>query len=196
MSPVIVTPEYADVVSAIGICNAAILKLGGTVITSFDDLTTEGKLCKAFWYEALDSFLRLHPWNFAVKRAALTPDLADPTYEWTYAFTMPTDLLRVLDLDGVTEYKIEGRKILCNESALNIRYVYRNELLTEWDALVKQAMIAYMAFMLSYPLTKSNTTQDAQWQLFTELLRTAKAVDAQEEPGETVGDFPFINVRR
>lgn len=184
-----------DIPTGISICNNAILTLGGNVITTFDDTSTEGVLCKAFWSDAVYAVLRLHPWNFAVKRAALTPDVTGPLYEWTYAFTLPVDLVRILDLDGVVEYKVEGRKILCDDAALNIRYVYRNISTDEWDAVFVEAMAAYMAFKLAYPLTKSNSTRDVQWKLFTELLRTAKAVDAQEEPGETMGDFPFLRVR-
>ncbi len=183
-------------ISSLGICNNVILSLGGNVITSFDDTTTEGVLCKNLWPQALVALLRLHPWNCAIKRVTLSPDAGVPAYYWTTAFTFPADLLRLLELDGVTEYKIEGRKILCNESTLNIRYVFQNDNLSDWDSLLTEAMTAYMAFKLAYPLTKSNTTRDAQWQLFTNLLRTAKSIDAQEEPGDTMGDFPLINARR
>jgi hypothetical protein len=181
--------------AALTICNNAILALGGNVVTSFADSTAEGILCTNLWPPALDAVLRLHPWNCAIKRAVLAPDVTPPTYEWTAAFTLPADLLRILDLDEVTEYKVEGRKILCDESALNIRYVYRNEVVNTWDSLLVSVLTAYMAFKFAYPLTKSNSTRDTQWKLFTELLRTAKAIDAQEEPGDTIGDFPFINVR-
>jgi len=180
----------------LSMCNSAILTLGGNNIGSFDDATVEAVLCKSLWSQALDSLLRLHPWNCAITRAALLPDAVAPAYEWTSAFTLPTDLLRLLEVYGVTEYKVEGRKILCNEATLNIRYVFRNEDTSEWDSLLTEAMTAYMAFKLAYPLTKSNTTKDSQWQLFTNLLRTAKSIDTQEEPGDTVGDFPFIEVRR
>jgi len=182
--------------SSLAICNNAILGLGGNVIASFDDATTEGVLCKNFWSQALNATLRLHPWNCAIKRAVLPPDATPPTYEWSAAFSLPSDLLRLLEVNGLTEYKVEGRKILCDEAALNIKYVYRNETTADWDSLLIAAVTAYMGFNLAYPLTKSNTTRDGQWKLFTELLRTAKAVDAQEEPGDTLGDFPFINVRR
>ncbi len=181
--------------ASLDICNAAILSLGGSVIASFDDATSEGVLCKSLWPAALDSLLRLHPWNCAITRAALLPDAVAPAYEWSAAFTLPTDLLRLLEVENVAEYKVEGRKILCNETALNIRYVFRNNDTSEWDSLLTEAMTAYMAFKLAYALTKSNTTRDAQWQLFTNLLRTAKSIDAQEEPGDTVGDFPFIDIR-
>lgn len=180
---------------SIAICNSAILSLGGNAISSFSDVSAAAQLCSAFWAKAVDLVLRLHPWNCAIKRAQLSPDVTPPVYEWTAAFSLPSDLLRLLDMDGVTDYKIEGGKVLCDEAALNIRYVYRNDNPANWDAALAQAMTAYMQFKLAYPLTKSNTVQDGQWKLFAELLRTARNIDAQEEPGETVGDFPFINVR-
>lgn len=181
--------------TSLDICNSALFALGGNEITSFSDGTTGAKLCAAFWAKAVDAVLRLHPWNCAIKRAQLIPDVAAPLYEWTAAFTLPSDLLRLLDMDGVKQYKSEAGKILCNESALNVRYVYRNDSPAGWDALLVAAVTVYLQFLLAYPLTKSNTTQEKQWGLFTELLRTARSVDAQEEPGEEIGDFPFLNVR-
>lgn len=177
------------------ICNSAILVLGGSKITSFADASAEAVLCSQFWEQSVDAVLRLHPWNCAIKRTTLTPDVTAPEYEWTYAFTLPADLIRLLDLDDVTDYKVEGQKVLCDESALNIKYVFRNSDPATWDRLLVEAMTAYMAFKLAYPLTKSNTTRGEQWKLFTELLRTAKNVDAQEEPGDTIGDFPFLRAR-
>jgi hypothetical protein len=188
--------SFSATSSALAICNNAILGLGGNVIASFDDTSTEAVLCKNLWPAALDSLLRLHPWNCAIKRVVLTPDVTVPVYEWANAFTLPSDLLRLLDIDEVTQYKVEQGKILCNESGLSIRYVFRNEAIDTWDKLLVEAMTSYMSFKMSYPLTKSNTTRDEQWKLFTELLRTSKAIDAQEEPQDTIGDFPFLNVRR
>lgn len=170
--------------------------LGGNVIASFDETTVEATLCANFWNAARDAVLRLHPWNCAIKRDVLAPEVSAPAYEYSAAFPFPTDLLRLLSLDEVKDYRIERRKILCNEKVLYIRYVYRNEDTQEYDALLTEALAAYLAFKLAYPLTKSNTTKNDMWSMFTELLRTAKAVDAQEEPGQTFGDFPFISVRR
>ena len=177
------------------IINSALLTLGADPIAALTENTAQGRLCANFWPVSVAAVLRLHPWNFAIKRDVLTPDPDAPPYEWKSAFTFPSDLLRLLDLDEVKEYKVEGRKILCDETTLNIRYVYRNVSVDEWDALFIEAMTAYMAFKLAYPITKSNTTKNDMWGLFTEVLRTAKAIDAQEEPGETLGDFPFLNVR-
>ena len=183
----------ADVIS---ICNNAILSLGGNVIASLDDVQAEAVLCKALWQPSLDMVLRLHLWNCAIKRATLAPDVATPTYEFAAQFSMPSDLLRLLEVYELNEgYKIERRTIICDESAISIKYVFRNEAINEWDSLLIQAMTAYMGFKLAYPVTKSNSTQEAQWKIFTELLRTAKNIDAQEEPQDQIGDFPFVNVR-
>lgn len=181
--------------TSINICNRALLGLGQNVITSLSDTSTEGVLCNALWASALDAVIRLHPWNFAVKRATLTPDATAPVYEWTAAFSIPSDCLRLLNIDGLTEYKVEKGKILCDESSLNLRYLVRNETLSEWDALAIEVLVQYIAWQLSWPLTKSNTTRSEQYKILAEVLRAAKGIDAQEEPGDEVGDFPFLNVR-
>ena len=181
--------------SALAVCNNAVLNLGGKTFAAFDVQAPEAILCTNFWTAALDAVLRLHPWNFAVKRATLAPDVAAPEYEWTAAFTLPADYLRLLEVYGLNEYKVENGKILCDETALSIRYIYRNSTTTAWDKTFVEAMTLYMTWKLAYPLTKSQAVRDTQWKYFTEFLRTAKNIDAQEEPQDTVGDFPFLNAR-
>jgi len=181
--------------NSLDVCNEAALALGGKPMQSFNDGSTTAVLCSAAWTRAIEMLLRLHPWNCAIKRAVLTPDADPPVYGWTAAFSLPSDLLRLLEIDGVTEYKIEGRKILCDESELNIRYVYLNTDPATWDALLLQSMTAYMQFRLAYPLTKAGSVEQGRWAQFAEILRSAKAIDAQEEPGDTLGDSPFLNVR-
>ena len=182
--------------SSLSICNAAILNLGGKVISSFDDATTEATLCKNLWTPALDFMLRLHPWNCAIKRVALTASATVPVYEFSAMFDLPSDLLRLLEVEGLRDgFKIERRTLLCDESTINIRHVFRNENVAEWDSLLVRAMTQYMTFELSWPITRKDSVRDTNWKLFTDILRSAKNIDAMEEPQDEVGDSPFISVR-
>lgn len=177
------------------ICSAALSLLGDDPIADITDGTSRANLCKTLYDMARDAVLRLHPWNFAIKRAQLAPEVEKPLSGYANKFVMPSELLRLLSIDGVTDFKVEGRRILSDESSINIRYVYSNENIAEYDALFVMALAAQLAALLAYPITKSNTTKEEMENIFKGYLQSAKAVDAQEEPGDTMGDFPLINIR-
>ena len=56
---------------------------------------------------------------------ALPADTTAPDWEFAYAYTLPSDCLRILKLEyRDTNYQIEGRKIVTDEPApLKIQYV-------------------------------------------------------------------------
>lgn len=184
--------------SAVQICSNALLLLGADPINAFNDENDRALLASNLWPNSRDAILRLHSWSCAIKRVELAPDVEEPAYEWTYQFTKPSDWMRTLAVgeEGEhVEFRHEGGKILCDENPLQLRYVYRNENVASWDALLVSAAEAYMAVTFAYPVTKSKSVYDAMKELLTLKLRQAKTIDGQEEPGEQVGDFPFLDTR-
>ena len=185
--------------SAVHVCSNALLLLGDKPINSFDESYDRALLCSNLWDNARQAVLRAHPWNCAKARVSLAPETETPAFDWAYQFALPGNCLRVLFVgeSGVPEdYTIEGRRILADVNPLYLTYIYDNEDVASWDALLIETMQRYMAFSMAYPLTKSATLRDSMYQEYANLLKSAKAVDGQEEPPETVGDSPFIDVRR
>jgi hypothetical protein len=185
--------------SEVQICSNALLMLGSQTINSFDDESDRATLVSNLWPNARDAVLRAHPWNCAVKRVVLSPDVAAPAFDYGSAFTLPGDWLRVLSVGEEGEqipYLLEARKILMDETICQLRYLFRNEDIPSWDALLVEAMEAYMAMTCAYPITKSAAQQEAMAALWKLKLQQARTVDGQENPPETVGDFPLLNVRR
>ena len=182
--------------SPIEICNAALTLLGDNVIASFEESSTPARLCAAQWPLCRNAVLRMHPWNCAIRRQVLAPVAAAPVSEYSAAFNMPGDLVRLLSIDGLREdYCIEGRQILCNQSSITIRFVYRNEDVSTYDALLTEVLSYYLAAKLAYPITKSNTTAESMLALFKTIMPAAKNIDAQEEPMQQFGESSFITVR-
>ena len=181
--------------SKITICSNALLKLGASPISSFEGTSTGVLLCSNLWPEVRDAVLRSHPWNCAIKRVALAPTSTEPVYDYGNAYTLPDDCLRLLEVKTDYDYRVEGREILATEDPLYIKYVYRNENVATYDALLISALTSYMQAELAYPITKSTTQQKAAWELFALKVRQARNVDGQEDPPVTFGDFPVIQVR-
>jgi len=185
--------------SAVEICSNALLLLGDSPISSFDDGSDRATLASNLWANARKSLLRAHPWNCAKARVNLAPEGDTPDFDWSYQFVMPSDLLRVLfvgQLDEPDDYVIEGRRILADENPLYITYVYDNTDVASWDAMLVQVAEVYMAARMAYAITKSAAMRDSMYQEYASLLKMAKAVDGQEEPPETAGDTPLLDVRR
>lgn len=188
--------------SIVEICNGALLLLGDETISDLKESGTRARLCANLYDSSRDAVLRMHPWNCAVRRQAdLAPDSAPPAYGYGSQFTLSNDCLRLLSVEGgrgdsLKDYRLEGRKILCDESTINIRYVYRNENISEYDALLVDALQAYLAFKFAWPVTKSASVKKEMGELFTNIYRLAKSVDSLEEPFEAFGDSsPLIDVR-
>jgi hypothetical protein len=131
-----------------------------------------------------DACLRIHPWNFAIKREELNDSGDTPYYEWDYAFDIPEDCLRVLGTDfdeyPDVKWKVEGRQILINEDTVNIKYISNSVTEESWDTLFVNYFAAALAEAMSYSLSQNKGITDAMTQLKLLRLKEAKGPDAQE----------------
>ena len=114
-------------ISEVQICSMALLKFGDLVITSITSPTNKQERACAIYYPIMrDKLLYAHPWNFAVKRADISAiQAATPPFEWDYAYTLPANCLRVLELYGTTaNWVVEGGALKTNlDSEIYIKYV-------------------------------------------------------------------------
>lgn len=184
--------------STVSICNVALASLGANLINSLDEQTNEATLCNATWDNARRSTLRAHPWNFSIKRLELAPDTNAPVWGFKYSFTLPADLLRLIQVKDGIEYKVEGRKILSDNNVCFIKYVYDNEDVTSWDDMFKDLMAVRMKMELAYGVTKSSSQFDASVQLYAHKLRETKFIDSSEDIEDEIGQFDhnLIGVRQ
>ena len=184
--------------SETAICSNALLLLGADPITSFTDGTKGALLSSAFWPQVRDKVLRSHPWNVATTRVQLAPESTAPAFDYAYSFLLPSDCLRIIAV-GTTDdnifFKAENGRILMDEAVCDLVYVTRLEDVTKYDALLTDAMVASMAAVLAYPITKSQENQQAMQQAAEWTLKHARAVNGQEDTGDDFTDFPLISVR-
>lgn len=181
--------------SAVSICSNALLLLGDNPIDSFDVDNNRTRLVANLYTQKRDRVLRAHPWNCATKRVVLSPDTDAPEFDWAYRFTVPEDWLRTLSVgleDEPDDFRPEGRVILMDSNVCRLRYIFRNEVEATWDALLIDAMTQVMVAALTYPITKSTTKQATEEEIVKMVLKSARAVDGQEAPSETLGDFPLL----
>lgn len=175
------------------IINSALVSLGAPPVQDLN-ANTAAKAAAAFWPLVLPATLRSHPWNFAVARRTLAPLAAAPDHGYSQAFPLPSDWIRTLSTSE-EDFKSEGRKILCNASILQLRYIAMVEDPARFDALFCDALAAHLAAKLAYPLTKSASQTDVCWGAYKEILRLARSVDSLEEPADDFEESSLITSR-
>jgi len=190
--------------SIVDICNGALNQLGASTIITLTEDSKNARLCNARFTQIRDSVFRSHPWNSLQKRVELAADSDTPAWGFTSQFTLPADCLRVLTiLDFDSDYKIEGRKILTDNSSMKILYVSRVTDPNEYDELLRETLSAALAADIAYAVTSSNPVAKNMYDLFQEKLKDARFVDSTEgqnmnpEKGmaDVIGADTFINSR-
>ena len=190
--------------SVVDICNGALNQLGATTIVSLTEDSKNGRLCNARFTQIRDGVFRSHPWNCLQKRVQLAADSTAPAWGFTQQYTLPADCLRVLTiLDYDADYKIEGRKILTDNSSMKILYISRVTDPNEYDELLRETLSAALAADIAYAITSSNPTASNMFNLFQDKLKEARFVDSTEGQNlspdkgmaDVVGADTFINSR-
>ncbi|MNO20207.1 hypothetical protein D3C76_99560 [compost metagenome] len=186
--------------TGVSICSNALLMLGAQTINDFQDQLNldRAKLCANLYPFQRDSILRAHTWNCCIKRIVLAPLAQPPAFRYSAAFQLPADCLRVLEVGTggqQIDYLVESRTILADAMALELRYVFQNEVEATWDSHLVDLMTAAMAAVLAYPITQSTSERDSREAKLAQLLRQAKAADGQEDPPQTLGDEHLLASR-
>ena len=181
----------AKMASEVDIINSAMNMIGASNIISRSEDSKSARVSNQRFDSVRDAVLRAHPWNCAVTRRTLAPDTEQPAFDWTNAFTLPSDpfCLRVLRLDHLDlEFRVEGRKIVSDESTINLIYIARVTDPNEWDLLLIETIAARLAADVSFTLSQSTSLTQAMWQLYDSKLKEARFVDATEgTPGAILG---------
>lgn len=188
-------------ISVVSICNRALDLLGADPIISLEDGSKLAGLCQRNFEPSADSVLRLYPWNAALCRARV-PALAEPP-AWGYGMQYqlppgptPNYCLRLLDVAGCDDYRIEGRRILADAGApLDILYIGRITDAAQYDPLLAEAIAARLAIQLAGNLTESGSRIDAARAHFHDVLRQAKVSDAQEGGQQSVAIDAWLKAR-
>ena len=182
--------------SEVAICNRALQKLGAKRIISLDDVgVPNASRCKAAYAMVRDQELRKRAWNFAIKRVQLAADVAVPL-DYAGAFTLPTDCIRILPKNTVTDWQPEHGKILTNDKApLSLRYIARISDTTLFDENFTEMLAAKIAYELCEEITQSNTKQANAMQDYKTAAFDAARTNAFEKYPEEPPEDSWITAR-
>lgn len=181
--------------SNVEIANRALGELAGNKIADLQEDSPEARKINRVFALVRDGLLRQHRWNFAIKRASLPAETSVPVWGFARSYPLPTDCLRLIELDGAPAYKLErspaggGRAVVTDAAApLKIRYVARIEDPNEFDPAFAELFAARLAQELCYDITGSNARQAELKDWAKAALSEARRLNAIELPPEELPD--------
>ena len=189
--------------SVVDICNSALNLLGASTISALTDDSKNARLCNQRYEPVRNRVFRSHAWNCLTKRVQLAQDTTAPVVEYSYAYTLPSDCLRVLKIHtGVTDsiasdinYKVEGRKVKTNEGTVYLVYVALVTDPNEYDVYLQEAISHQLAADIAYAVTNNATLANNYMDRADEILREARFIDATENSLGIIESNEFTDAR-
>jgi len=189
--------------SEVDIANSALNLLGASTISAFTDDSKNARLVNQRYEPVRDRVFRSHAWNCLHKRVQLAQNTTAPVVEYSYAYSLPSDCLRVLKIhNGTTDsivsemdYKIEGRNIVTNEGTVYLIYIAKITDPNLYDTYLQESISHQLAADLCYAITNNATLANNYMVRADERLREARFVDATENSLGTIESNEFTDAR-
>lgn len=122
--------------SVVSICNMALSCIGEARIDDLDEGSAASQQCSLHYEPSRDYILELHGWKFAQQLIAPSLSAEDPPTGWAYAYTYPSNCLRVQQVgqnaaalsDMDEEFDVQsnaagtGKLIVTQQTTAIIRY--------------------------------------------------------------------------
>ncbi len=184
--------------STIELVNRALARIGEQRLASIDDTSERAQTVRDVLTGARQAMLREHRWNFAVRRARLTPELPAPEFRWLYRMGKPNASsrggawLRTLGVFAdeserqEAEYQDEGRHLLTDHQTLFLKYVADVTNPLDMDALFREALTFKLAAELAVSLSSSRGLAEGLAQMAEDKMRKAVAVDAVNNAADQI----------
>ena len=189
--------------SVVDICNSALNLLGASTISALTDDSKNARLCNQRYEPVRNRVFRSHAWNCLHKRVQLAQNSTAPVVEYSYAYALPSDCLRVLKIHtGTTDsiksaidYKLEGRNIVTDEGTIYLVYIALETDPNNYDSYLREAISHQLAADLCYAITNNATLANNYMARADERLREARFIDATENSLGTVEANEFTDAR-
>ena len=189
--------------SAVDIANSALNLLGASTISAFTDDSKNARLVNQRYEPVRDRVFRSHAWNCLHKRVQLAQNSTAPVVEYSHAYALPSDCLRVLKIhNGTTDsiassidYKLEGRNIVTDEGTVFIIYIALDTDPNNYDTYLQESIAHQLAADLAYAVTNNATLADKYMTRADERLREARFIDATENSLGTIESSEFVDAR-
>lgn len=180
----------------IDMASNALLLLGDDPISSFIDPGAGAQAAANLYQGTYRSVLASHPWPFALKELYLSRLSQQPDDEthFTYAFQLPADLIRILEMMPRANYEIVGDLMYSNETSILCRYIYEVAEANLPPHVVK-AVEYKLAAEFAVPVTEDTNKAEFYERKYMMQAAQARTIESQGHPQIPMVDSPFTDVR-
>lgn len=197
--------------SQFDVASQALTLLGEDSVSAFSG-SERAEICALTYSPFRRGIFGAYPWVFARTRIQLARLTASPTSEWTYAFSLPTDMAQLREVANSNAIGVRpmregwertGSEILSDETSIWVVYT---KVIDEglWPGAFEQFFVAAYAAHIAVPITGRtdlhNHYQKVAYGLPQEqnsggLYRSAIAEDASSTPAAVVDDYQLVDAR-
>lgn len=186
---------------SINIANQALLELGVDTITSTSDETRQAKLINTVYDGLVDRVIAHGYYPSTIRRATLSQLSETPNHGYAYQYSLPGNpfCLRVVSVNetsvGDIDYKIEGNKLLTDESSIKIKYIARLEQEADMDPFLKEVLIYTLAYKICMPLTQDKQLKRELFALMKDAERQAHAAAGTQGSPDEINYSDILELR-
>lgn len=181
----------------IKICNAGFIMCGADEINSFSDNTFEAKLASSVYTETKETLLQYYPWRFSLRQKDLGGALvAPPEFKWDYKYQLPSDCLRIIQLEREEDYELYDRQVYTSAKPCKIVY-QRNIAEADMPSYFVRALQFHLARIFAMSLQEDPNKFTIFDRAADKETARARQLDAQQQPNRKISDVAFtaLNVR-
>lgn len=168
------------------IINRSLTRCGAEPIATLSDNSKRALLAVAQYESTLKEILNDTTWNFATTRIELTQG-DKPLYGFSYSYELPSNVIRVVEINSIEKFRVEGRSLLTDllaEPFYAKVLVYETDE-TKWNPSFVKAFYLKLAEDMSYALVQSASLQQAIIAEAERYLRRARSYNSQEGTPES-----------
>jgi hypothetical protein len=180
----------------IDIYNIALVSLGVRPGTAVTENSQSMQFANARYEGVRDEVVAAGNWNCATTRVALTRLSSTPAWGFDNEYQLPADFMRFVRMESLdTDFRIEGDKLLTNDSEANIIYIRRLTEVAKMDEFLKNTIGLRLAARIALAV-KGDVQQAALLdQEYEKQLSLANLVDANQAPVEQMSGTTWLRGR-
>ena len=183
--------------SDIDIASNALILVGDNPISSFTEPGFGATAAANLYTNTYAATIAEHPWTFALKEQKLSrlSQVPDKETNYSYAFQVPVDMVRVWAVMPHSNYTIVGDLLYSNQTELLMRYNQKPP-----ESVLPPHFIKALEYRLAADFSISVTEDTGKHGLFNKkyliAMSLARSVDSQNKLPVAIVDSPFVDVRR
>ena len=179
------------IISETSICNSALLKVGAEEISSLDDDTRASNTCAALFENIRDEVMIACPWRFSLVQVQLcNPSANAPKFQYNTAYDIPSNLLRVWQVD-TNPWTEMGGQIYCDkQDGINVLAIFQNVDPSSWTSQFAEALAWRLAMEIALSLVQSVPLKQEMEKGYDKAIALARSTNAViGTPERLIADF-------